>query len=106
MVYNSARCKMKRCVFFVIGVMIALVFASGCSKDVIVTQSKVHEFTINFSNVANKQTVTEGYAELKGVVSSSDAVSPELSVSEYAIALPIVTDTLYLSLFFKMFTTA
>ena len=74
MVYNSARCKMKRCVFFVIGVMIALVFASGCSKDVIVTQSKVHEFTIKFSNVANKQTVTEGYAELKGVVSSSDAI--------------------------------
>ncbi len=54
--------------------MIALVFASGCSKDVIVTQSKVHEFTIKFSNVANKQTVTEAYAELKGVVSSSDAI--------------------------------
>ena len=74
MVYNSSRCKMKRCVFFVIGVIIALVFASVCSNDIIITQSKVHEFTINFSNVANKQTVTEGYAELKGVVSSSDAI--------------------------------
>lgn len=72
MVYNSARCKMKRCVFFVIGVMIALVFASGCTK--VVTQSTVHEFNVTFSNVANKQTVTEAYAELKGVVSSSDAI--------------------------------
>ena len=54
--------------------MIALVFASGCTKDVIVTQSKVHEFTVTFSNVANKQSVSAGYTELKGVVSSSDAI--------------------------------
>ena len=72
MVYNSARCKMKRCVFFVIGVMIALVFASGCTK--VVTQSTVHEFNVTFSNVANRQSVSEGYTGLKGYVCSTDAV--------------------------------
>jgi len=72
MVYNSARCKMKRYVFFVIGVMIALVFASGCTK--VVTQSNVHEFNVSFTNVANKQTVSEGYTGLKNIVNSSDAI--------------------------------
>ena len=72
MVYNSARCKMKRCVFFVIGVMIALIFASGCTK--VVTQSSVYEFNITFSNAAGKQSVTENYTELNGNNLSTNAV--------------------------------
>lgn len=72
MVYNSAQCKMKRSVFFVISVMIALVFASGCTK--VVTQSNVYEFNITFSNAAGKQSVTENYTGLQGNNLSTDAV--------------------------------
>ena len=74
MVYNSARCKMKRFVFFVIGVMIALVFASGCSKDVIVTQSSVYEFDITFSNATGKQIVTGNYTKLQDTNLSTQAI--------------------------------
>lgn len=72
MVYNSAQCKMKRSLFFVIGVMIALVFASGCTK--VVNQSNVYEFNITFSNAADKQSVTESYTGLNGKIISSDAI--------------------------------
>lgn len=74
MVYNSARCKMKRYLFFVIGVMIALVFASGCTKVVTVTQSNVYEFNVTFSNAADKQAVAESYTGLQGKINSSDAI--------------------------------
>ena len=74
MVYNSARCKMKRFVFFVIGVMIALVFASGCSKVVTVTQSSVYEFDITFSNATGKQIVTGNYTKLQDTNLSTQAI--------------------------------
>ena len=72
MVYNSARCKMKKSVFFIVGVIVAMFLASGCTK--VVTQSTVNEFSITFSNVSGKQAVTESYTGLKGSISSSDAI--------------------------------
>ena len=72
MVYNSARCKMKKSVFFIVGVIVAMFLASGCTK--VVTQSTVNEFSITFSNVSGKQAVTESYTGLKGTICSTDAV--------------------------------
>ena len=72
MVYNSARCKMKKYVFFSVVALITLMLASGCTK--VVTQSTVHEFSITFSNVSNKQSVVENYIGLKDKISSSDAI--------------------------------
>lgn len=74
MVYNSARCKMKKSVFFVIGIMSAMVLAFGCSKVVTVTQSNVYEFDITFSNAAGKQIVTENYTKLQDDNLSNTAV--------------------------------
>lgn len=72
MVYNSAHIKMKKNVFFIVSVIVAMFLVSGCTK--VVTQSSVHEFNVTFSNVSNKQTVTESYTGLKGSISSSDAI--------------------------------
>ena len=72
MVYNSARCKMKKSVFFIVGVIMAMFLASGCKK--VVTQSTINEFNVTFSNVSGKQSVTESYTGLKGNISSSDAI--------------------------------
>lgn len=70
--YNAAQSKMKRILVFIAGIMIALVFASGCTK--VVTQSSVYEFNITFSNAADKQIVTETYTALKDNNLSSYAV--------------------------------
>lgn len=63
---------MKKNILFLISAMIVLAFTSGCTK--VVTQSNVYEFSITFSNVAGKQTVTEGYTGLKDKFNSSDAI--------------------------------
>ena len=72
MVYNSAKCKMKKSLFFIVGVVVAMFFATGCTK--VVTQSSVYEFNITFSNAADKQIVTETYTALKDNNLSSYAV--------------------------------
>jgi len=63
---------MKRCLFFIVGAMIAMFIVSGCTK--IVTQSSVHELTITFDNAAGNQLVSKGTPDLCGYFNSSDAV--------------------------------
>lgn len=96
MVYNSARCKMKRCIFLVIGAMIAFVFASGCTK--MVTQSYIYEATIQFNDATGKQLATQNYTELKGQFSSSDAVLVYMKIANVSgedlwMPLPLIDGT-------------
>lgn len=72
MVYNSARCKMKKSVFFIVGVIVAMFLASGCTK--VVTQSTIYEASVAFNDATGKQQSTQSYTELKGQFSQSDAV--------------------------------
>ncbi len=96
MVYNSAQCKMKRSLFFVIGVMIALVFASGCTKTV--TQSSIHEITITFDNAAGNQLATKATNELSSYFSSRDAIIAYIYIGnssgeEMWMPLPLLNGT-------------
>jgi hypothetical protein len=71
---------MKRSLFFIVGVVIAMFFATGCTK--VVTQSYVYEVTISFDNANGNQLATKAYGDLKGMFCSTDAVLVYMKVDD------------------------